>query len=252
MGPFYAYLKNDNDDNHYRYLITFSSRKAADEWWRMISAPSSPYAGKIIRTAPQFYTQNDPSNNNVTGFFYKAGLPDAFRFHRRMFITVIYNSNDGNIPFVIPSATITDHISGRWYFIRSKADPWSHWYVRIKGVCLICGDANCNAVHVSSEYRTRFCIRARNAADENSQEAEDFVMIGKDEISIVAPKGYTLHIDNEEDLKVTKGYQGETDLIFDDLKNRFSTQAEKQVNGEVWEYVAAVERGAGEPWELVD
>ena len=138
------------------------------------------------------------------------------------------------------------------YFIRAKADPWSHWYVCIKGACLVCGDANCNAVHVSSEYRTKFCIRARNAADENSQEAGEFVMIGKDEISIAALKDYRVHIDDEENLKVTKGYQGETDLVFDDLKNRFVTQAEKQVNGEVWEYVVAVERSAGETWGLVD
>lgn len=77
-------------------------------------------------------------------------------------------------------------------------------------------------------------------------------MIGKDEISIAALKDYRVHIDDEENLKVTKGYQGETDLVFDDLKNRFVTQAEKQVNGEVWEYVVAVERSAGETWGLVD
>ena len=81
---------------------------------------------------------------------------------------------------------------------------------------------------------------------------ENFVMIGKDEISIAAPKGYTVHIDNAGDLKATKGYQDETDLLFGDLKKRFITRAEKQVNGEVWEYVESVERGVGEVWELVE
>ena len=77
-------------------------------------------------------------------------------------------------------------------------------------------------------------------------------MIGRDEISIAAPKGYILHINDTGDLKATKRYQGETDLLFGDLKKRFITRAEKQVNGEIWEYVEAIERGSGEAWELVD
>ena len=134
------------------------------------------------------------------------------------------------------------------YFIRSTADPFSHWYLRTSGTCAVCGDANCSDIHVSSNYRTRFCVRVRN----NPEVPEDFVMIGKDEISIAAPKGYTVHIDDTGDLKATKGYQGEIDLLFGDLKKRFITRAEKQVNGEVWEYLESVERGMGEIWELVE
>ena len=134
------------------------------------------------------------------------------------------------------------------YFVRSKADPWSHWYLRISGDCLVCGDASCDAIHVSSEYRTRLCVRVRNLA----AVPDDFIMIGKDEISIVASKGYTVYINDAGDLKAAKGYQDEIDLLFGDLKKRFVIRAEKQVNGEVWEYVESVERGVGEPWELVE
>ena len=123
--------------------------------------------------------------------------------------------------------------------------------MRIKGECLVCGDAECGDVHVSSEYRTKFSIQVRSPVD-SPQIPRDFVMIGRDEISIVAPKGYILHASDDEDLKATKDYQGETDLLFEDLKNRFITRAEKQVNGEIWEYVESVERGLGEAWELVD
>ena len=77
-------------------------------------------------------------------------------------------------------------------------------------------------------------------------------MIARDEVSIAALKGYILHVNDGGDLKATKGYQSETDLRFGDLKKRFITRAEKQVNGEIWEYVESVERGVGEPWELVD
>jgi len=77
-------------------------------------------------------------------------------------------------------------------------------------------------------------------------------MIGTDEISIAAPKDHVLHINDAEDLVATKGFQGETDLLFGDLKKRFIIRVERQVNGEVWEYVESVERGIGEPWELVE
>ena len=133
------------------------------------------------------------------------------------------------------------------YFIRSKADPMSHWYLRTSGTCAVCGDAHCGAIHVSSDYRTRFCVKVRN----NPEVPEDFVMIAKDEISIAAPKGYSVHINDAGDLQATKGYQGEIDFLFGDLKNRFVTRVERQVNGEVWEHVESAERGVGEPWELV-
>ena len=118
-------------------------------------------------------------------------------------------------------------------------------------MCLVCGDANCNAVHVSSDYRTRFCVRVRNLADDFSV-PENFVMIARDEISIVTLRDYTIHINDAGDLKATKGYQGKTDLLFGDLKHRFISRVEKQVNGEVWEYVESVERGVGEIWDLVE
>ena len=77
-------------------------------------------------------------------------------------------------------------------------------------------------------------------------------MIGRDGISITARKGYIVHVNDAEELKATKGYQVGTDILLDDLKDRFIARAEKQVNGEIWEYVESVERGSGEAWELVD
>jgi len=248
MGLFYAYLKDDQSDS-YRYLITFVNREAADEWWRMISTPPSPYAANVRRISPQFYTQDSAHYNNVLNFFSHTELPGARRFHRTMLITGACGVNGTN-PNTLPAVTFTDHISGRWYFVRSKADPWSNWYLRISGACLVCGDANCDAIHVSSEHRTKFCVRAHLGAD--FQVPENFVMIGRDEISITARKDYAVHISDAEDLKATKGYQGGTDLLLADLKDRFIARSEKQVNGEIWEYVESVERGSGEAWELVD
>ena len=71
-------------------------------------------------------------------------------------------------------------------------------------------------------------------------------MIVKDEISIAAPKGYSVRINDAGNLQATKGYQGGINLLFGDLKNRFVTRVERQVNGEVWEYVESAVRGIGE------
>ena len=79
--------------------------------------------------------------------------------------------------------------------------------------------------------------------------------IGSDKISITASKDYTLRIgDDAEELKATKIHLGGTsDLLFDDLKNRFVTRAEKrEYGGATFEYVVPVERSLGEGWELVD
>ena len=109
-------------------------------------------------------------------------------------------------------------ISNR-YFVQSKADSLSHWYLHIRGACLVCGDANCNAIHMSSKHHTKFCVQVHPG--DNSQAQKDLVMIDKDKISITACKDYTVHISDTEDLKATTGYQGKTDLLFGDLKDRF-------------------------------
>ena len=77
-------------------------------------------------------------------------------------------------------------------------------------------------------------------------------MIGRDKIAVAAPEDYAVHINAAQDLKATRAFQGRApDLLFDDLKDKFITRAEKQVNGEIWEYVELVAKGLGEAWELV-
>lgn len=142
-----------------------------------------------------------------------------------------------------------DLLSNR-YFVRSKADPRKHWYFRISGVCLVCGDAKCDAIHVSTEYSTRFCVHLRATGSQVS----DIIMIGKDEISIAASKDYMLRINDGEELKADLGYPSGpgADLLFSDLKNRFISRVENQENGSAWECVVLAERGLGMAWELVD
>lgn len=97
-------------DDRYRYLITFVDRAAADEWWRLISTPPSPYAGNVKRISPQFYVQNT-EKINVINFFSNTTLPGARQCREKMFFTFL-EDKDGRL--VVPSNKVTDHISGKW------------------------------------------------------------------------------------------------------------------------------------------
>ncbi|KAI9459273.1 hypothetical protein HD554DRAFT_1679648 [Boletus coccyginus] len=257
MSLFYAYLKRSTgrkeDDDGWRYLITFVNREAADEWWRLISTQPNPWTGKVKRISPQFYTHDPEPLNIGREFFSRDDFPAAREFLDKMF-TMLLNDRGGRILSVAPPIKVTDHISGRWYFIRSQTDTQKYWYLRVDGICLVCGNADCDAIHVSTrpEFRSRFCIRARIAANQNHHAPKNFVMIGSDDIYILASKDYTLRINDEEDLKATKN-QGTSDLLFSDLKDRFLSRTEKQEkSGMIYEYVVPVERGLGQAWELVD
>ena len=92
----------------WEHLLIFVSCEAADEWWRVISTPPSPYAGTIIRNSPQLYTYNNAQNRDIRNF-YNAGSPDVERFYRK----IVHIRRLSDI-VTIPSIAITDHISGRW------------------------------------------------------------------------------------------------------------------------------------------
>ena len=104
---------------------------------------------------------------------------------------------------------------------------------------------------MSTQYRTRFHVQARNLSVKDSKPQKDLVLIGRDEISIAASREYTLRIEDEGVLKATRVHHA-ADFLFGDLKNRFVSHTKKLASGEVWEYVKPVERGLGEAWELVD
>ena len=103
-----------NGDSWCPYVITFVNREAADEWWRMISTPPSPYAKNVERISPEFYIQSEPHSPNVSTFFSCTALPDARRFHKKMFFTSLYNASYSRFPTTFNAIAFTDHISGGW------------------------------------------------------------------------------------------------------------------------------------------
>ena len=108
---------------------------------------------------------------------------------------------------------------------------------------------------MSTKYRTRFHVQARNLSIRDFQPPKDFVLIGSDEISIAASREYALRVEDGGVLKATRVHHA-ADLsplfLFDDLKNRFASRTKKQANGEICEYVKPVERGLSKAWELVN
>ncbi|EIW79028.1 hypothetical protein CONPUDRAFT_166865 [Coniophora puteana RWD-64-598 SS2] len=78
-------------------------------------------------------------------------------------------------PKAIPPQDVTDHISGRTFFIRSKADPRDFWHVPREGTYA-------GKLRVSRDNRTRFRIAAKHARAPLN--GGPIVMIGSDAIDI--------------------------------------------------------------------
>ncbi|CCX07192.1 hypothetical protein FPQ18DRAFT_323469 [Pyronema domesticum] len=181
MSLFYAYAKNDQDHNTYRYLITFASRSVADEWWRAVQDSVTSSYKKFAdakRVTPQFYTHKP----GVGNLYQTVTDPQcAPRFLGKVFFTLL-NDHDGRNFNIAPPIDITDHISGKTYYIRSKHEPSKYWYLGSQ--CLTEGSKPSQVVQLSSTVRTRFRIKIR-VADGSSQDGK--IMIGSDDIYISVP-----------------------------------------------------------------
>jgi len=247
MAPFYAYARSISDGTNgivWRYLMTFSSREDADEWWRIISQPTSPTAGIFQRINPQYYTF---LQLNVPDFILGKTFVGGKTFQNNMFFTLL-NDRDGRIQSTFPQQEITDHISGKWFYIRSRSDPDRFWYCNVGtgAACLVCGLSWCGNVHVSTERRSRFYIKAPSAPQDSSQNT---IMIRADQITIAPDNEYILQITDNNELKAVKTSVTQ-DIVFGDIRGRFAVTAKRLSDGVVVEYVVPVDRGTGEVWEL--
>ena len=106
-------MKQEKDGNSYHnYIAIFADRETADEWWRMISTPPSPFVTSIQRISPQFYVQST-ADRDVNRFSSHSGLSGVEQLRQKVY-TMLIKTSDRRIPITIPPITITDHISGRW------------------------------------------------------------------------------------------------------------------------------------------
>ncbi|CCM01723.1 uncharacterized protein FIBRA_03788 [Fibroporia radiculosa] len=185
MGIFYAFAKNINDDVTWRYVIVFASRAVADEWWRTVSTSSNPsYVSSVQRINPQFYTHN-PNIANIAYSIITANVAPAFL--GKVFFTLIVD-RDGRTLSTIPVQNVTDHVSGDFFFIRSKADPTQFWYCPPSKSGLV---EQGTLVSASRRYRTRFRVRITRTGTTDHRGA---IMIGSDDIDIMTPSDLSVTV----------------------------------------------------------
>ncbi|KAI5803451.1 hypothetical protein DFH27DRAFT_610500 [Peziza echinospora] len=148
-----------HDDHYGRYVIIFSTRTVADEWWRTLQDKVSE--GKhtfstIQRVTPQFYlhdpgtrANNYAGNSISTTLTHHDGTPEFMG-------KIIFSPQGGRrwtgAMDVIPIQDITDHISGNFFFIRSKHNPSLFWHY---------SPSDGGSIKASSTERTKFRISIR-------------------------------------------------------------------------------------------
>jgi len=238
---FYAYVKNINDDWSWRYLITFASRAVADEWWRAVStSTNTKYSDSIRRVTPHFYT-HDTNQANASKSITDAQV--ASKFLGKMFFTLLPD-RDGRALSVIPAQDITDHVSGNFFFIRSKASPNEYWYCPGSSTGQVAPNSN---VYVSRTERTRFRVRLIN----ERKDGKGTIMVGSDEITItLTSTNLSIRVSDSGQLIVSKS--PESGLKFSDLVNGFGAGATLWgKNGERGDVKELFKTDDGEEWELV-
>ncbi len=162
-----------SEETTWRYLIVFSTRAVADEWWRVVSTTTNvQVAGTIQRITPQFYT-HDPNKILISNTILPNNV--AAQFSTKMFF-VLQTNRDAAVPFeVIPPvpSDFADHLSGNWwvfaseivrkdaqtqyislgprrFYIRTPGPNPAYWYY----------DSRTGVVVASRNHSTRFRITA--------------------------------------------------------------------------------------------
>ncbi|KAF9064910.1 hypothetical protein BDP27DRAFT_1332787 [Rhodocollybia butyracea] len=138
-SPFYAYITSTSPTLRLmpsRSLMVFSNSSVADEWWRFVSAAPTSGSGStnfssylaylladegftITRTSAQLYMciSKYGANDLIYSIFQLTPICD--KFEGKFFV--------GQTSSIVLSTTLTEHISGNWYYIRAKHDHNLYW-----------------------------------------------------------------------------------------------------------------------------
>ncbi|EAU81031.1 hypothetical protein CC1G_10150 [Coprinopsis cinerea okayama7 len=246
-SPFYAHIHNVQDDNTWRFTLIFANRATADEWWRAISeAPANTSIAKsITRVTPQYYT-HDVNIWNIWNFFADGNIKSiSERFRGRLFI-VLENDRGGRGITVIPPVPIVDHVSGNWFYIRSKTAPHLFWYY----------DERRSSIYASKEKRTRFKISIRNPS---SQTPKNAIMINTDDVTIHIKENLYVGVDNNlGHIIPTRAYRtfkfGELEsgaIAGFDVVENIEERCSSTFDGASLSISGPDSSSPGEPWELV-
>jgi len=235
VGVFYAFAKNINDDVTYRYLITFSSRGVANEWYRAVTdsvAGGYQRFAAVKRVSPQWYTHN-PGAGNIPDTITDPKVANMFL--NRVFFTLL-NDRDGRIISTIPVLNYADHVNGAIFSIRSVSRPDTYWFYDSKRKSII---ASCNC-----QRRTRFMI-----TNADSVRAPGSVIIKSDDVYITAiPDNVNVGVTSSTD---QLGYSANPfPFEFSSFETDFMTSPVYYDGDASLEQVIR-NPGKGERWELV-
>lgn len=104
-----CWQNHPTNTNEYRYLVTFTSRDVADQWWRAIQKAVEdkvPKWDSIKRITPQLYTHNPWTVNIIQTVIDSKVAPFLVD---QIFFQLLWNRDNGTSGNVIPTQTITDH-----------------------------------------------------------------------------------------------------------------------------------------------
>ncbi|KAG0699847.1 hypothetical protein DFH29DRAFT_27649 [Suillus ampliporus] len=237
----YAYIKNINDDWSWRYVIVFASRTVADEWWRAVStSTNTKYSDSVRRVTPQFFTHDI---NQANAAYSINDTQVASRFLGKVFFTLLPD-RDGHAMSIIPPSDFADHVSGNFFFIRSKVSPHEYWYCPGSSV----GNVTPNSkIYLSRNERTRFRVRLIS----ERKDATGTIMIGSDEIAItLTSANLSVRVSRSSHLIVSKS--PEPGLKFSDLVNGFAmVTPPPDCDRESEDLKELFKTDDGEEWELI-
>jgi len=177
MESFYVRIEHMGYSDTKTIIILFKDRNVADEWWRTISVQCTD----LERISPCYYMHAHDNNLNAQrddrcameyGHIKLLVKHAIVKGPHQMWISGFSQSTP---PPTIPSQDVTDHISGKTFFIRSKADPRDFWHVPRRGDFA-------GTLLVSRKDRTRFRIIAKDAPAPLN--GGPIVMVGSDAIEI--------------------------------------------------------------------
>jgi len=201
------------------------------------------YSGSIKRVNSTFYT-HDTRQANIANTVTDAQV--AGQFLGTVFFTLLTDREGGTrVLSVIPADDLADHVSGNFFFIRSKAAPSEYWYCPSSSSDggIVAG----TPVYASRTERTKFRIRLTD----ESENGKGTIMIGTDEITITLTSA-NLSVGTYGNVNgvLSVGNNPELGLEFSALSRGFKAMhTTTNVGNEVVKELVMTDDG--EKWELV-
>ncbi|RFN44894.1 hypothetical protein FIE12Z_10875 [Fusarium flagelliforme] len=215
---YHAYLKFiGSEKRRWRYILSAADAGTIDEWWREASSTAD---NNLVRLGPDFFTWAS-----------RANAYDLAPKMSEKIIISLTNDRDSSNSQNFHQPERADVVSGRSFYIRSKAKPELFWL------------AKNDQIWATTQGRTRFIFRI-----DGDQDDKKIVLIGSDQISMAAV-GESNHkyVSVSDDSEVVlSGHSCR--MYYSDLKRNFLAQGETGNSGSA--LIAKVE-GHGEEWELI-